>query len=117
MIEIKIAKTLKRMGVPANLQGSSYLRHAIKIALENADVLRMMTKKLYPAVSRHFDTTPTRVERSIRHAKEVAWSRGDVDFFREVFGYSVSIDRVPTNSEFICGIVDWLEMSEITEGE
>ena len=116
MIEIKIAETLKRVGVPTSLLGNSYLRYAIKIALEDASLLRGITKVLYPDVAKHFGTNWLRVERAIRHAVEVAWDRGDAIFLNEIFGDTISAEKgKPTNKEFISAIVDWIDMELLTK--
>ena len=107
--ETAITDIMHEIGVPSHIKGFQYLREAIILAVKDNDVINAMTKELYPQVASTFCTTPTRVERSIRHAIEVAWERGDLDTLQRFFGYSVSNTRgKPTNSEFIALIADRL---------
>ena len=109
--EIIITDILHQVGVPAHIKGYHYLRKAILIALADMKVIDSVTKELYPAVVRYFDTTPSRVERAIRHAIEVAWDRGDVDVLTNYFGYTIQNTRgKPTNSEFIAMIADRIRL-------
>ena len=111
----RVTEVIHEIGVPAHIKGYSYLREAIILAVENKGVVDAMTKELYPAVAREFDTTPSRVERAIRHAIEVAWDRGSLDILVKWFGYTVSNTKgKPTNSEFIALVADKirLEMSD-----
>ena len=99
------------IGVPAHIKGYQYLREAIIIAVNDMDVINAITKVLYPQVAKTFQTTPSRVERAIRHAIEVAWDRGDLDTLQRFFGYTVSNTKgKPTNSEFIALIADKLSL-------
>ena len=99
------------IGVPAHIKGYPYLREAIIIAVNDMDVINAITKVLYPQVAKTFQTTPSRVERAIRHAIEVAWDRGDLDTLQRFFGYTVSNTKgKPTNSEFIALIADKLQL-------
>ncbi len=99
------------IGVPAHIKGYQYLREAIMIAVEDMDVINAVTKVLYPEVASRFQTTPSRVERAIRHAIEVAWDRGDLETLQKYFGYTVSNAKgKPTNSEFIAMIADRLTL-------
>lgn len=107
----EITKLLRKIGMPAHVLGYEYTREAIFIALGNKDILREMTKGLYPAVAQAFNTTPSRVERAIRHAVELAWDRGDLDTIQEFFGYTVSPEKgKPTNSEFLSSFTDYLRL-------
>ena len=102
---------IHEIGVPAHIKGYQYLREAIIIAVEDMDVINAITKILYPQVAKTFQTTPSRVERAIRHAIEVAWDRGDLDTLQRFFGYTVSNTKgKPTNSEFIALIADKLQL-------
>ena len=102
---------INTIGVPAHIKGYQYLREAIIIAVNDMDVINAITKVLYPQVAKTFQTTPSRVERAIRHALEVAWDRGDLDTLQRFFGYTVSNTRgKPTNSEFIALIADKLQL-------
>ena len=97
--------------MPAHIKGYQYLREAIIIAVNDMDVINAITKVLYPQVAKAFQTTPSRVERAIRHAIEVAWDRGDLDTLQRFFGYTVSNTKgKPTNSEFIALIADRLQL-------
>ena len=106
-LERDVTGMLHKIGVPAHIKGYHYLRDAIMMAVEDMDVLNAITKILYPTVAKKYQTTSSRVERAIRHAIEVAWSRGKLDTLDELFGYTVSTGKgKPTNSEFIALIVD-----------
>ena len=110
-IEAMVTNIIHEIGVPAHLKGYQYLREAIIIAGNDMDVINAITKVLYPQVAKTFQTTPSRVERAIRHAIEVAWDRGDLDTLQRFFGYTVSNTKgKPTNSEFIALIADKLQL-------
>ena len=110
-IETMVTNIIHEIGVPAHIKGYQYLREAIIIAVKDMDVINAITKVLYPQVAKTFGTTPSRVERAIRHAIEVAWDRGDLDTLQRFFGYTVSNTKgKPTNSEFIALIADKLQL-------
>ena len=110
-IETMVTSVIHEIGVPAHIKGYQYLREAIIIAVNDMDVINAITKVLYPQVAKTFQTTPSRVERAIRHAIEVAWDRGDLDTLQRFFGYTVSNTKgKPTNSEFIALIADKLQL-------
>ena len=110
-IETMVTNIIHEIGVPAHIKGYQYLREAIIIAVNDMDVINAITKVLYPRVAKTFGTTPSRVERAIRHAIEVAWDRGDLDTLQRFFGYTVSNTKgKPTNSEFIALIADKLQL-------
>ncbi len=110
-IESMVTSIIHEIGVPAHIKGYQYLREAIIIAVNDMDVINAITKVLYPQVAKTFATTPSRVERAIRHAIEVAWDRGDLDTLQRFFGYTVSNTKgKPTNSEFIALIADKLQL-------
>ena len=110
-IESMVTGIIHEIGVPAHIKGYQYLREAIIIAVNDMDVINAITKVLYPQVAKTFGTTPSRVERAIRHAIEVAWDRGDLDTLQRFFGYTVSNTKgKPTNSEFIALIADRLQL-------
>ena len=110
-IESMVTGIIHEIGVPAHIKGYQYLREAIIIAVNDMDVINAITKVLYPQVAKTFQTTPSRVERAIRHAIEVAWDRGDLDTLQRFFGYTVSNTKgKPTNSEFIALIADKLQL-------
>ena len=107
----EITKLMHTLGMPAHVLGYEYAREAILIALGNKDILRSMTKELYPAVAQAFNSTPSRVERAIRHAVELAWDRGDLSTLHRFFGYTVSSKKgKPTNSEFLSALADHLRL-------
>ena len=106
-----VTDIIHEIGVPAHIKGYQYLREAIILTVQDMEIINSVTKILYPAVARKFCTTPSRVERAIRHAIEVAWDRGDIETLQKFFGYTVSnIKGKPTNSEFIAMIADSLSL-------
>ena len=110
-VEAMVTSIIHEIGVPAHIKGYQYLREAIKIAVDDMEVINAITKVLYPQVAKTFSTTPSRVERAIRHAIEVAWDRGDLETLQRFFGYTVSNTKgKPTNSEFIALIADKLQL-------
>ena len=110
-LERLVTSIIHEVGVPAHIKGYQYLREAILIAVNDMDVINAITKVLYPQVAKTFATTPSRVERAIRHAIEVAWDRGDIETLQKFFGYTVSnIKGKPTNSEFIAMIADRIRL-------
>ena len=110
-LEAVVTDIIHEIGVPAHIKGYQYLREAIILTINDMDVINAVTKVLYPAVAKKFGTTPSRVERAIRHAIEVAWDRGDLETLQKFFGYTVSnIKGKPTNSEFIAMIADCLSL-------
>lgn len=110
-LESRVTDMLHEIGIPAHIKGYHYLRDAIIMAVEDMDVLNAITKVLYPTVAKKYQTTSSRVERAIRHAIEVAWSRGKLDTLDELFGYTVSNGKgKPTNSEFIALIADTIQL-------
>lgn len=110
-LEVLVTAIIHEIGVPAHIKGYQYLREAIVLAVHDMEVINAVTKVLYPEVAKHFGTTPSRVERAIRHAIEVAWDRGDLETLQKYFGYTVSNAKgKPTNSEFIAMIADRLQL-------
>jgi two-component system response regulator (stage 0 sporulation protein A) len=110
-LEAVVTDIIHEIGVPAHIKGYQYLREAIILTIKDMDMINAVTKVLYPEVAKKFDTTPSRVERAIRHAIEVAWDRGDIEVLQKFFGYTVSnIKGKPTNSEFIAMIADCLSL-------
>ena len=110
-LEAEVTAILHEVGVPAHIKGYQYVREAIIIAVQDMDVINAVTKVLYPEVAKRFHTTPSRVERAIRHAIEVAWDRGDLETLQGYFGYTVnSAKGKPTNSEFIAMIADRIRL-------
>ena len=110
-LEALVTNVIHEVGVPAHIKGYQYLREAIMMVIKDIDVLNQITKSLYPQIAQRFETTPSRVERAIRHAIEVAWGRGEQDMVENIFGYTVSASKgKPTNSEFIAMIADKLRL-------
>lgn len=110
-LEREVTSAIHEVGVPAHIKGYQYVREAIVIAVQDMDVINAVTKVLYPEVARRFGTTPSRVERAVRHAIEVAWDRGDLETLQSYFGYTVSNTKgKPTNSEFIAMIADRIRL-------
>lgn len=110
-LEVEITSIIHEIGVPAHIKGYQYIRSAITMVVDDVDLLSAVTKELYPAIAKKFNTTPSRVERAIRHAIEVAWNRGKIDTIDKLFGYTVHTDKgKPTNSEFIAIIADKLRL-------
>ena len=110
-LENDVTQLLHEIGIPAHIKGYQYLRDAIAISVEEEDMLISVTKVLYPTIAKRHQTTPSRVERAIRHAIEVAWSRGQVDTINDLFGYTISNGKgKPTNSEFIALVSDKIRL-------
>jgi two-component system response regulator (stage 0 sporulation protein A) len=110
-LEIEITNIIHEIGVPAHIKGYFYLREAIYMVINNVELLSAVTKVLYPTIANKYNTTPSRVERAIRHAIEVAWNRGCIETINNLFGYTIPKDKgKPTNSEFIAMISDKLRM-------
>ena len=112
-IEIEVTKMIQQMGVPAHVKGYQYLRDAIVLVINDVSLLGAVTKELYPMIAKKYTTTPSRVERAIRHAIELAWDRGNIEFMNKFFGYTINVDRgKPTNSEFIAMVADKLRIAD-----
>lgn len=110
-LETQVTKIIHKIGVPAHIKGYQYLRTAIMLSVNDSEIINAVTKVLYPTIAAKYGTTPSRVERAIRHAIEVAWDRGDVEVLNRYFGYTVQSSRgKPTNSEFIAIISDMLRL-------
>jgi len=107
ILEEKITNIFITVGIPAHIKGYYFLREAIKMAIENPDVVNSITKRLYPSIAERFSTSASKVERAIRHAIEVAWNRGKIENINSVFGVKVySNNEKPTNGEFIALVAD-----------
>lgn len=116
-LETDVTNIIHEIGVPAHIKGYQYLRDAIIMSVENREVINSITKVLYPTIAKMNQTTPSRVERAIRHAIEVAWSRGKMDTINELFGYTINTGKgKPTNSEFIALISDKMRLEYKTKG-
>ncbi|MGN0341335.1 MAG: sporulation transcription factor Spo0A [Roseburia sp.] len=110
-LESDVTNIIHEIGVPAHIKGYQYLREAIIMSVNDIDMLNSITKILYPTIAKKYQTTPSRVERAIRHAIEVAWSRGKMDTIDELFGYTINNGKgKPTNSEFIALIADRIRL-------
>ncbi|CDQ39710.1 MULTISPECIES: sporulation transcription factor Spo0A [Virgibacillus] len=110
-LEASITNIIHEIGVPAHIKGYMYLREAITMVFNDIELLGSITKVLYPDIAKKYNTTASRVERAIRHAIEVAWSRGNIDSISALFGYTISITKAkPTNSEFIAMVADHLRL-------
>lgn len=111
-LEQDVTNMIHEIGVPAHIKGYQYLREAIMMSVEDSNMISSITKILYPTIAKRFQTTSSRVERAIRHAIEVAWSRGRMETLDSLFGYTVDIGKgKPTNSEFIALIADRIRLS------
>lgn len=110
-LETDVTEIIHEVGVPAHIKGYQYLRDAIVMSVKDMDMLNSITKVLYPTIAKKYQTTPSRVERAIRHAIEVAWSRGKMDTLNDMFGYTINLGKgKPTNSEFIALITDRIRL-------
>ena len=110
-LEKDVTDMIHDIGVPAHIKGYQYLREAIMMSVEDSEMLNSITKILYPSIAKKYQTTPSRVERAIRHAIEVAWSRGKMETLDALFGYTINIGKgKPTNSEFIALIADKIRL-------
>lgn len=110
-LEAKVTNIIHDVGVPAHIKGYQYLRDGIIMAVNDVEIINQITKQLYPDLAKKYKTTPSRVERAIRHAIEVAWNRGQIESMENIFGYTVNSNRgKPTNSEFIAMIADKLRL-------
>jgi len=110
-LEQEVTKTIQSLGIPAHIKGYQYLRYAIIACIEDPSMISSVTKALYPAIAEKYLTTPSRVERAIRHAIEVAWTKGNISILDTVFGYTVNSGKgKPTNSEFIALLTDRMRL-------
>lgn len=110
-LDVEVTNIIREIGIPAHIKGYQYLRDAIMMIINDIELLGAVTKVLYPMIAEKYSTTPSRVERAIRHAIEVAWSRGNMDMINRLFGYTVKLEKgKPTNSEFMAMIADKLRM-------
>ena len=112
-LEMDVTNIIHEIGVPEHIKGYQYLRDAIMMSVDDSEMLNSITKILYPSIAKQHKTTPSRVERAIRHAIEVAWTRGKVDTIDELFGYTVNNGKgKPTNSEFVALIADKIRLEQ-----
>ena len=114
-IDAKLARLFLTIGIPAHIKGYAFLREAVKMVIENPDVINRITKELYPGIGKRFNTSASKVERAIRHAIEVAWSRGRIDTLNKAFGCRVATkEDKPTNGEFIAMLSDKFRLEDIS---
>lgn len=107
----EVTSMMHQIGIPAHVKGYQYIRDAILMVVDDVSLLGAVTKELYPAIAKKYDTAPSRVERGIRHAIELAWERGHTETLKRIFGYSMNIERQkPTNSEFVALLADKLRV-------
>ncbi len=112
-LECTVTEMLHQIGVPAHIKGYHYIRDSIIMCVRRPQMINAVTKELYPAVAERYETTPSRVERAIRHTIEVAWDRGDIDILNSYFGYTIHNGRgKPTNSEFVAMLSDRIRLGE-----
>ncbi len=110
-LERVVTSLIHDIGIPAHIKGYQFIRSAILMAIDNIEVINHITKQLYPDLAKMYKTTPSRIERAIRHAIEVAWNRGRVETMESLFGYTISAEKgKPTNSEFIAMLADHLRL-------
>ena len=110
-LENDVTDMIHNIGVPAHIKGYQYLRAAIIMSVQDPQMISSITKILYPTIAKKYQTTPSRVERAIRHAIEVAWARGKMETLDQVFGYTINTGKgKPTNSEFIALISDKIRL-------
>ncbi|MDR3542717.1 MAG: sporulation transcription factor Spo0A [Desulfosporosinus sp.] len=113
-LNVEVTKLMHQIGIPAHVKGYQYIRDAILMVVEDVSLLGGVTKELYPGIAKKYDTAPSRVERGIRHAIELAWERGQTETIKRIFGYSMKNERQkPTNSEFIAVLADKLSMMRV----
>ena len=111
-VDMEICQLLHNLGIPSHIRGYKYIRDGVLIIYNNLNTTFLVTKEIYPQIAQKYETTPSRVERAIRHAIEVSWIRGDLALMEDIFGFSVSCDKAkPTNSEFLSTIADRIKMS------
>lgn len=107
---LNVTTIIQNLGIPAHMLGYVYLREAILLAVDNPAIIHMVTKELYPAIAKHFDTTPSRVERAIRHAIELAWDHGDIETTIHAYTNNPAymLRKKPSNAQLIATISDWI---------
>lgn len=111
-LQLKVSELLHDLGIPSQIKGYQYLREGILMLYEQASLIGGITKEVYPEIASRYNTTPSRVERAIRHAIEVSWNRADYDVMNKIFGHSIDYDRAkPTNSEFMATLSDSLRLN------
>lgn len=117
-LDERITSIFLVIGIPAHIKGYHYLREAVRMVYFRPELINRITKELYPGIAKHFQTTPSKVERAIRHAIEVAWSRGRIENINQIFGFNIyNKNDKPTNGEFIALVADKLIMESARNGE
>lgn len=117
-LKTRVTQIMHELGIPASIMGYRYTWHAIMLVVQDPSIINSMTKRLYPEVAKHFGSTGSRVERSIRHAIEIAWERGDVDVLQKWFGWTISNKKgKPTNTEFLGLVADAIMLEVEREAE
>ena len=112
-IDEQITNLFLTIGIPAHIKGYQYLREAVRMVLENHEVINRITKELYPGIAKKFDTSASKVERAMRHAIEVAWTRGRLDTVNQMYGYKVfAKEDKPTNGEFISCVAEKIQVAK-----
>ncbi len=112
-VEEQITNLFLTLGIPAHIKGYQYLREAVRMVVDNHDVINRITKELYPGIARKYDTSASKVERAMRHAIEVAWTRGRLDTVNQMYGYKVfQKDDKPTNGEFISCVAEKIQRAK-----
>lgn len=111
--EAIVTDMLHNLGIPSHIRGYQYIKEGILFVYKNGNNISYITKDVYPEIARKFKTTPTRVERAIRHAIEISWNRGDLDLMEGIFGNSLNVNRdKPTNAEYLTTIADRLKINQ-----
>ena len=112
-LDERITSIFLSIGIPAHIKGYQFLKEAIKLVIKKPEIINSITKQLYPSIARNFETSPSKVERAIRHAIEVAWNRGRIENLNTIFGYNIyTKNDKPTNGEFIALVADKLSMEQ-----
>ena len=112
-LDERITSIFLSIGIPAHIKGYQFLKEAIKLVIKKPEIINSITKQLYPSIARNFETSPSKVERAIRHAIEVAWNRGRIENLNTIFGYNIyTKNDKPTNGDFIALIADRLMLEE-----
>ena len=110
-LEKIITNVMKELGIPANIKGHAYIRTAIMLVIEKPTLLERVTKELYPEIGKTHNTSAMRAERAIRHAIQIAWTRGNLNTIDKVFGYTINEYGKPTNSQFIAGVSEYIRLA------
>lgn len=105
-----IHRLLLDIGFPQHVYAYQYVIYALELIMENPDILHHVTKELYPDIAKRFNTTSSRVERSIRSSIQLVWLYGNLPLIRTIYGNSIRQDKgVPTNSQLLAGLYYYLQ--------